>query len=75
MNNTLTLLIVLLFTAISHAANKPVIDGKSFTGWEGDTKNTRLTEDSVLVAGTLEKPQDKRPTNDNSTAPPPASPP
>ncbi|MEI7929661.1 MAG: DUF4838 domain-containing protein, partial [Verrucomicrobiales bacterium] len=73
MNNTLTLLIVLLFTAISHAANKPVIDGKSFTGWEGDTKNTRLTEDSVLVAGTLEKPQDKRPTNDNSTAPPPAS--
>lgn len=37
------------------AADKPVelFNGKDFTGWEGDTKNTWKIEDGVIVGGSL----------------------
>jgi Domain of Unknown Function (DUF1080) len=33
---------------------RPLFDGKSFDGWEGDTKNTWRIEDQALTAGSLE---------------------
>ena len=55
----LTLLTSLLFSALAPAADSPLFDGKTFTGWEGDTTNTWRIEDGALVAGSLEKPQGK----------------
>src|SRR5262249_29981471 len=45
-----SLLYLLLFTA-------PVslFDGKTLTGWEGDTKKTWRVEDGAIVGGSLEK--------------------
>lgn len=44
----------------NHAsAAKPLFDGKSFDGWEGDTKSVWRVEDSALTAGSLSKQQDK----------------
>jgi hypothetical protein len=57
MKRTLPFLTTLAFAAFAHAADTPLFDGKTFTGWEGDTKNTWRIEDDALVAGTLEKPQ------------------
>lgn len=59
MKRTLTLLASLLFAAFSQAADIPLFDGKTFTGWEGDTTNTWRVEDGGLVAGSLEKEQEK----------------
>jgi hypothetical protein len=58
MKRRLTLLATLLFAALAHAADIPLFDGKTFNGWEGDTKNTWRIEDGALVAGSLEKPQE-----------------
>lgn len=35
------------------ASPKPIFDGKSFQGWEGDTAKTWRIEDGALVAGSL----------------------
>ncbi|MEX0936397.1 MAG: DUF1080 domain-containing protein [Pirellulales bacterium] len=35
----------------------PLFDGRTFTGWEGDTKTTWRIENGALVAGTLDTPQ------------------
>jgi len=32
---------------------RPLFDGKTFTGWEGDTKSTWRIEDGAIVAGSL----------------------
>jgi hypothetical protein len=36
------------------AEAKPLFDGKSFAGWEGDTKTTWRIEDGAIVGGSLE---------------------
>ena len=48
----------LLFTATAFAAEpKPLSDGKTFEGWEGDTKDTWRIEDGEFVAGKLSQKQ------------------
>jgi Domain of Unknown Function (DUF1080) len=37
------------------ADGKPLFDGKTFAGWEGDTKNTWRIEDGAIVGGSLER--------------------
>jgi hypothetical protein len=49
--------LVLLFLAISPVCRgeaKSLFDGKSFAGWEGDTKRTWRIEDGAIVGGSLE---------------------
>lgn len=41
------------------AAAEPLFDGRTFTGWEGDTKATWRIEDGVIVAGSLDRRQAK----------------
>ncbi len=48
-----------LFLASPAFAQTLLFDGKTFAGWEGDTAKTWRVEDGALVAGTLEKPQEK----------------
>jgi hypothetical protein len=36
---------------------QPLFDGKTFTGWEGDTKTTWRIEDGAITAGSLDKTQ------------------
>src|SRR5688572_26432211 len=36
---------------------QPLFDGKTFTGWEGDTKTTWRIEEGALTAGSLDKKQ------------------
>jgi len=55
----LTLLLSLALTLSAIAESAPLFDGKTFTGWEGDTENTWRIEDGALVAGSLEKKQEK----------------
>ncbi|MFO0927851.1 MAG: DUF1080 domain-containing protein [Gemmataceae bacterium] len=48
--------VALLFTlSPARAASKPLFDGKTFAGWEGDTKKTWTIEDGALVAGSLDQ--------------------
>jgi putative heme-binding domain-containing protein len=47
------------FLAPAVWAQTPLFDGKTFTGWEGDTADTWRVEEGALVAGSLEKPQAK----------------
>lgn len=54
-----TLLTSLLALSIAHAEPMPLFDGKTFTGWEGDTGTVWRIEDGALVAGSLEKKQEK----------------
>lgn len=42
-----------------HADPVPLFDGKTFTGWEGDTGSVWRIEDGALVAGSLEEKQEK----------------
>src|SRR5262249_28322819 len=37
------------------AEPKPLFDGKSFDGWEGDTGKTWRVEEGSIVSGSLEK--------------------
>ncbi len=55
----LLLSLVLLTSAAS--AQTPLSDGKTFTGWEGDTTAQWRIEDGAFTAGSLEK---KQPYND-----------
>jgi hypothetical protein len=41
-------------TPAARADSKPLFDGKSLAGWEGDTKKTWRVEDGAIVAGSLE---------------------
>lgn len=54
-----TLLTSLLALSIAHAEPMPLFDGKTFTGWEGDTGTVWRIEDGAFVAGSLEKKQEK----------------
>jgi hypothetical protein len=49
-------LLVSLLAAPALAADKPVslFDGKSLTGWEGDTEKTWKVEDGCIAAGSLD---------------------
>ncbi len=62
MNSQLTiragLFLCLLLTCISSSAEpgrekKPLFDGKSFEGWEGDTQNTFRIQNGAVVGGSL----------------------
>ncbi len=46
---------LLLVPATSWAQSKPLFDGKTLTGWEGETKNTWRVEDGAIVGGSLER--------------------
>jgi hypothetical protein len=48
-----------LLAAVRGGEPKPqaLFDGKTFTGWEGDTKTTWRIEDGAITAGSLEKKQ------------------
>jgi hypothetical protein len=41
------------------AAPEPLFDGRTFQGWEGDTGTVWRIEDGALVAGSLERKQEK----------------
>lgn len=52
--------LVLLAAATCAAADPvPLFDGRTFTGWEGSTSSVWRIEDGALVAGSLEKKQEK----------------
>ena len=51
------LLLALFSTVLLADEPRALFDGKTFTGWEGDTKTTWRIEDGEIVAGTLEKKQ------------------
>lgn len=46
---------VLAFSAVLRAEPTALFDGKSFEGWEGDTKELWRVEDGVITAGSLDK--------------------
>src|SRR5215207_7188500 len=45
----------LALVLLAAASPLPVFDGKTFAGWEGDTKKTWRIEDGALVGGSLEE--------------------
>lgn len=47
--------LTLVMTPTIGAQPKPIFDGKTFDGWEGDTKNTWRIDDGAIVGGSLEK--------------------
>ncbi|MBL8795196.1 MAG: DUF1080 domain-containing protein [Planctomycetia bacterium] len=47
-------LMVLALPSAGRAEHKPLFDGKSFAGWEGDTEKTWRIEDGAIVGGSLE---------------------
>lgn len=49
----LTLLTCIAAIGTARAASTPVFDGKSFTGWDGDTTNIWRIADGCLVGGSL----------------------
>lgn len=50
-------LLALLCTAAFAADPKPLFDGKTFDGWEGDTATTWRIEDGEIAAGSVDKKQ------------------
>jgi hypothetical protein len=53
---SLALLMLLLCVSPACAAEpKTLFDGKTFAGWEGDTKDTWRIEDGAIVGGSLER--------------------
>ena len=47
--------IALCWFPTSRADWKPLFDGKTFAGWEGDTKDTWRIEDGAIVGGSLDR--------------------
>ncbi|WP_437192654.1 3-keto-disaccharide hydrolase [Planctomicrobium sp. SH527] len=45
---------LLVFGSAVFAAERPLFDGKSFAGWEGEIAKTWRIEDGVIVGGSLE---------------------
>ena len=54
-----SVIICIALAANLHADPIPLFDGKTFTGWEGDIDTVWRIEDGALVAGSLEKKQEK----------------
>ena len=50
-----TLLLAFCLPPLCRGESKSLFDGKTLTGWEGDTKNTWRVEDGSIVGGSLEK--------------------
>src|SRR6202045_3351608 len=42
-------------SAVCRAESKSLFDGKTFAGWEGDTKKTWRIEDGAIVGGSLDQ--------------------
>ena len=60
MKLTVTLITAWLVSVVRlSAAASPLFDGKTFTGWEGDIGSVWRIEEGALVAGSLEKRQEK----------------
>ena len=55
------ILLTLLLITSAASAQTPLSDGKTFTGWEGDTTTQWRIEDGAFTSGSLEK---KQPHND-----------
>lgn len=55
----LAALLSLALTLAASADPVPLFDGKTFTGWEGDTGTVWRIEDRALVAGSLTAKQEK----------------
>jgi hypothetical protein len=55
----LATLLSLALTLAASANPVPLFDGKTFTGWEGDTGTVWRIEDGALVAGSLTAKQEK----------------
>jgi hypothetical protein len=55
----LAALLSLALTLAAAANPVPLFDGKTFTGWEGDTNTVWRIEDGALVAGSLTAKQEK----------------
>ena len=53
----LSLLLVLVASATFAADPKPLFDGKTFAGWEGDTEKTWRIESGEIVAGSVDQKQ------------------
>lgn len=51
----LSMLVFLSSALAARAEPVKLFDGKSFAGWEGDTKTTWRIEDGAIVGGSLEK--------------------
>src|SRR5947208_7076863 len=56
MRRVLSLAVILVGGSVLAADTKPVplFDGKTFTGWDGDTEKTWKIEDGVIVGGSLD---------------------
>ena len=50
---TLVYFFVVLFLASYHYKSTKIFDGKTFSGWEGDTKNTWSIKENALWGGSL----------------------
>ncbi len=50
----LALTLLLCLSPACRAASKPLFDGKTFAGWDGDTRDTWRIEDGAIVGGSLE---------------------
>jgi hypothetical protein len=48
------LLIAIALPTVTSAESKPLFDGKTLAGWEGDTEKTWRVEDGAIVGGSLE---------------------
>jgi hypothetical protein len=57
MNIRSLLLALVSSTTLLHADAIPLFDGKSFTGWEGDTEKTWRIDNGEIVAGDVTKNQ------------------
>jgi hypothetical protein len=55
MNHLIALLFLLIASPLACAAPVPLFDGKSFTGWEGDTAKTWQIHEGALVGGSLKE--------------------
>src|SRR5262245_61878890 len=49
-----TLFGILLIPAFARGESKPLFDGKTLAGWEGDTAKTWRVEDGAIAGGSLE---------------------
>jgi hypothetical protein len=47
--------LVLCLAPVGLAESRPLFDGKTFDGWEGDTEHTWKIEDGALVGGSLDR--------------------
>lgn len=58
MKNLLFLALVFILSSFVYLNNPnpaPLFDGKTFNGWQGDTKNTWRIENGTITGGTLDK--------------------